>query len=91
MNRRSFLVKGFCLTIVGCALFPGCVGKVEAKSKKYRIDPDQCNGCGKCLRACEASAIKFNNDIATIDPGRCNGCGHCTEYCRREAIVLSTQ
>ncbi|MBN1950065.1 MAG: 4Fe-4S binding protein [Bacteroidales bacterium] len=92
MDRRRFLVKGVSLAVLGCLLWPGCTRKVEAKeTKTYCIDPDRCNGCGKCLRSCEASAIKFNNNIASIDPNRCTACGNCVEFCHRGAIGLSTK
>jgi ferredoxin len=54
------------------------------------IDPELCNGCRMCMRACQFGAIGFSaaNKKAFIDVGRCYGCGICRANCEKGAIRL---
>lgn len=45
-----------------------------------------CIGCGRCVKACEAGAIRVENFLAQIDPAKCTGCGKCVEVCVVKAI-----
>lgn len=54
----------------------------------FRIDPDKCNGCGLCAKACEAGAVLGQaGDVHRIDPDRCVKCGRCVGVCNRDAVV----
>lgn len=57
-----------------------------------RIDPEKCNGCVVCTRACPAKAIRIRNDKAVILADLCIECGECIRVCPHEAVlpVLST-
>ena len=47
-----------------------------------------CIGCMKCVKNCEAEAIKIENFCAKIDSTKCTGCGKCAEGCPVGAIQL---
>jgi len=53
----------------------------------YSIDPDNCNGCGACLRGCVHSAITGEQkQLHVIDVGLCQKCGICRSECKLDAI-----
>jgi len=54
------------------------------------IDPDRCNGCGRCLELCRFSAVSSGETYA-IDPRLCEGCALCMEFCPAEAISMKKQ
>ena len=55
----------------------------------YAIDPEKCNGCGACLRACPHGAVSGKKkELHRIDEVTCNKCGICKEECKFEAVVL---
>jgi len=55
----------------------------------YRIDADQCTGCGVCLRNCSAGAITGNKkEVHTINPDVCTKCGVCKAVCKFNAIIV---
>jgi len=55
------------------------------------LDPEQCSGCGLCVRDCPAQALELIKDTRTnfrliYYPARCAYCGQCVESCRNQAI-----
>ncbi len=55
------------------------------------VDPDLCNGCRQCMRACQFGAMGYSlaHNKVTIDAGKCYGCGICRSSCTKDAIKLS--
>jgi NADH-quinone oxidoreductase subunit F len=59
----------------------------------YTIDPERCQGCMLCLRACPAGAIEGGKrQVHVIDQEKCEACGACFEVCPdRFAAVRKVQ
>ena len=56
---------------------------------EYAIDPEKCNGCGVCRRACPHGAISGKKkQVHVIDPETCRKCGICQSECKFEAVEI---
>lgn len=55
-----------------------------------RIIPENCTGCGLCIRACPFAAITLENKIAVINE-ECTLCGACVESCGFNAIEFKVE
>jgi ferredoxin len=62
------------------------------------VDPEHCDGCGKCVGVCPVEAMTLvsandprhpNKKIAKLQENICLGCGLCVRACPRENIVLT--
>jgi len=54
----------------------------------YEIVPDDCTGCGICLKNCPVDAISGERkELHIIDQDKCTKCGICFEKCPFTAIV----
>ena len=63
------------------------------------IDPEKCNGCGKCRDACPYKKIYLNEDLKKCQ--KCTGCAHlidngykeprCTEVCPTGALTFGEE
>jgi NADH-quinone oxidoreductase subunit F len=48
----------------------------------YWIDPEKCNACGRCKKACPAHAIAGDKKMVhVIDQQTCTKCGSCIAAC----------
>lgn len=61
-----------------------------------RIDQDQCNGCGICVKACDSGGFQAiimddENKVARVDSGKCDGCGLCVGVCPLGVVVLKSR
>jgi NADH-quinone oxidoreductase subunit F len=68
-----------------------CPAKVCKALIFYEIDPENCNGCTRCLRKCPADAISGEKkQLHVIDQDLCTTCGTCFEVCKFKAIKVKT-
>jgi len=51
------------------------------------VDPETCNGCGKCAEVCQFHAIVVIGGQTLVFPEMCHGCGSCTLICPEGAIT----
>lgn len=58
-----------------------------AASDKAFVDPEKCNGCGKCKELCRFDAVKLD-EKAEIIPYLCEACGACEHFCPQGAIEI---
>ena len=87
MDRKEFLTKSAGLILLG-GLSMVSLALEQKKTKKYKVIPQRCNGCGHCFGACRDKALYTTREgKADIDQQKCKGCGDCTRFCRRMAIV----
>jgi ferredoxin len=86
-----------CEMLEGFRLLGGHRGTVTS-NHLVAIDPQKCNGCGKCAKACPMDALQLvptarpadhrPKQLARVDPERCLGCGVCRRHCTTGALVL---
>ena len=56
---------------------------------RYRIEPELCDGCHVCYRACPVDAISGEKkQVHTIDQELCTRCGLCQDRCQQDAIIV---
>jgi len=72
-------------------------GSIELDPFRARVDPDRCQGEGKCVEVCEhQKAITLveigqegeNRMRAEVNSLLCNGCGMCVAVCPHQAIQV---
>lgn len=65
-----------------------CPAGVCSSMLEYKINPENCKGCGACARICPARAITGEKrGPHKIDVTACIKCGSCLEKCKFNAIV----
>ncbi len=56
---------------------------------RYTIEPEHCNGCGRCKKVCSVDAVEGNKGSPmTINQEFCIRCGICQEACRFNAVLV---
>jgi NADH:ubiquinone oxidoreductase subunit F (NADH-binding)/NAD-dependent dihydropyrimidine dehydrogenase PreA subunit/(2Fe-2S) ferredoxin len=64
-----------------------CPARVCKALILYRIDPEACKGCTRCIKACPPAAITGEaKQPHHIDEDKCIKCGACIEACKFGAI-----
>ncbi len=67
-----------------------CPAKVCKALLTFAVRTDKCKGCGACLRACPAGAIRGEKKkIHVIDQSSCIKCGSCFDACKFKALEKS--
>jgi len=65
-----------------------CPAGVCRELIQYSIDPEKCEGCLRCLRACPTSAISGEKrKLHTLNQGMCIKCGACYDVCKFNAVI----
>jgi ferredoxin len=55
----------------------------------FSIDPENCTGCGACLRICPVDAIMGEKKkVHQLDPNKCIKCRACYEACKFDAVLI---
>jgi Fe-S-cluster-containing hydrogenase component 2 len=51
------------------------------------VDGERCQGCGVCVDACPADAIRLVDGVAVIEQSLCSECQACVDACPQGAIL----
>ena len=66
-----------------------CPAGVCKELIRYKIDEENCNGCGVCARLCPAECISGEKkQLHVIDQEKCIKCGSCRESCKFDAVIV---
>ncbi len=64
-----------------------CTNLICKPSYILYIDPELCDGCGKCIEACPIEAIAGGDGmIHVLDTETCDKCGKCIQVCPKSAV-----
>jgi pyruvate formate lyase activating enzyme len=78
--RTTVFLKGCPLSCAWCHN-PGSWEQAPQPSVRVM----RCQGCSRCVNACDHSAITIKNGKAVTDPAVCVRCGTCLDVCLAEA------
>ena len=63
---------------------------IKEKFIPIQIDQELCMKCERCLKACKAKAIYFENSVRLVDYKKCRACLNCVQVCPRNAIEVTS-
>lgn len=98
-ERPAFICNccGCCCEAMIAARRFGFLHPVHTTNYVAELDPQACDGCGRCARSCPVEALRLEPDDrpgsrtgqkAVQDADRCLGCGVCVPSCNRGALRL---
>lgn len=58
--------------------------------EKAEVDPELCNHCGRCFKACFYQAMTDNGEKAWVNQENCIGCGGCYSVCPVDGAITIT-
>lgn len=61
-------------------------GRGEVVHRVPEVDPERCNGCGKCAHFCQFNALAALPTKVEVFAELCHGCGGCALVCPQRAI-----
>ena len=65
-----------------------CSAAVCRELVEYRVIPEKCTGCQRCVAVCPTQAITGpRSEPHNLDPSKCIKCRSCYEVCRFDAIA----
>jgi NADH-quinone oxidoreductase subunit F len=65
-----------------------CSAAVCRELVEYRVIPEKCTGCQRCVSVCPTGAITGpRSEPHNLDPSKCIKCRSCYEVCRFDAIA----
>lgn len=80
------IVGGLTLTLVA---LPYLARRLAAPAAK--VDPANCNGCGRCVADCPYEAVALKGQKALVFTERCAACGICAGACPSSTPFRSVQ
>ncbi|MHC4172441.1 MAG: hypothetical protein ACYST5_05805 [Planctomycetota bacterium] len=60
--------------------------KLTLRQVYAQVEPELCDGCGRCERIGHCYAITLEDQKAIVDPRQCTGCSTCQDLCHAGAI-----
>ncbi|MBO8137356.1 MAG: aldo/keto reductase [Desulfotomaculum sp.] len=66
---------------------PALQSKVKRKPRRLHIE-EWCQGCGACVKRCQAGAVKLVNNKAVVNENLCRLCGYCGAVCPEFCIKI---
>jgi len=66
----------------------GIEKSVAAANYYSVINPEQCKGCGTCIKRCQVRAVSSQDEVSAVNHEKCIGCGLCVTGCPHHAARL---
>lgn len=76
---------------MNCRIFsgesvPASEQEATFKTKRLKVVPQYCKGCGACVEACPSGALSLVDGKSTVNADVCILCGYCSPVCPEFAI-----
>ena len=64
--------------------------RIKEKFIPVQINQELCVRCERCVRACKAKAIYFENSVRLVNYDKCKACLSCVQVCPRNAVEVTS-